>query len=95
MSNPDLRHFERNYMPAVWEIEPLTFWDNLIFTFNAPHEPLGWGLRGHRKTEKTKGWFQMTILSSGCSSKAEAIEKAIQFTKIEIGRETLKLLEKE
>jgi hypothetical protein len=72
-----------------WDIEPLTYWDNLLFTCDAPNEVKGWALRGHRKTEKTKGWFQMTILSQGCSSKEEAMEKAIEFTNIEISKDVL------
>jgi len=77
-----------------WNIEPLTFWDNLIFTHNAPHESKGWALRGHRKEIKSKGWFQMTILSEGCETKDEALEKAIEFTKIEIVKAVLTKFEK-
>lgn len=57
-------------------------WDNLIFTNDDPGNPdeTNWALRGHRKQEKTRGWFQMVILSSGCATKAEAIEKAKPFT---------------
>jgi hypothetical protein len=47
---------------------------NLIYT-NSPID--GWGLRGHLKEEKCKGWFQMTILSSHCASREEAFAQAL------------------
>ena len=77
-----------------WDDPRLDFWVNLIFTHDAPDEPKGWGLRGHHKNEKIKGWFQMTILAQGCDSKKEAIEKAIATTKIAIEKEMLAKFEK-
>ena len=85
-----------NYLATkYWEIEPLTFWDNLIFDIQCPNEPRGWALRGHYRNGKPKSWFQMTILAQGCETQDELIEKAIEFTKIEIGKEMLKKLERE
>lgn len=73
------------------------FWSNLIFTFNAPDTQKGWALRGHYKTAKPKAWFQMTMLSQGCATKEEAkvkgIAKAIEITKVEVGKEVLNKFE--
>jgi hypothetical protein len=54
-------------------------WVNLIFAHNTS-DAKGWSLRGHNPKEKTKGWFQYIILSSGCNTKEEAIERAKEFT---------------
>ena len=77
-----------------WDVEPLTYWNNLLFTYDAPNEPKGWALRGHRKNEKSNGWFSMVILSQGCGTKAGALAKAIEFTKVEIGKDVLLKFEK-
>ena len=50
-------------------------WKNLIYTYNAP-DATGWSLRGQPESLKSGGWFDMIILSTGCSSQKEAWEDA-------------------
>ena len=87
------RHkFRKEYMESFDE-----FWSNLIYTFNAPDTKKGWALRGHYKTEKTKAWFQMILLSEGCETKEEAKEKgiamAIELAKVGMSEEVLEKFE--